>query len=588
MKRKRLLLRGAMLLLTLVLAAGCFWPALTAEASDFSIDDSGFVDPTYDHQTLYIWRRGMPVADRQSDVGYKRDLLICWDGMYYLKSTTGLFDKIRKMYPTQEGSDAHDLNVDHLDWGLHHSFWTGVDWDYASEITWENGYYPYDGTNDWNNGKRYYPNGYPQGWYMYYVDYSGTAGLVSSLPFNYSAMSDSDIACTLQETANLPFGAYVGTVDGEKAYGIGIPYAGGPHIGVGTASYGAWLAAEHKLHTWNNDHWWTADEQYTYIRATLDYWEAGDDDTLFTNNGSRSRAESTWRLVPKEGAKTVSIETIGKGATAKYNDDGFADNQDKDDLYNLYHGTLFGYMALAHEGSVFRTVGNANQWAYNYKYDSGHAGGRHPKLANGRDQFDVFWCEAKIIDYLQTPITVANGQVTNLEGPMCNNSTITVKEGGTLTITNWVANLGTIIVEPGGTLYVQEDACLVRMSLPDQYEDHKGGTIISSGLILVGKNAKLCGGGMEGIHLKDGCHVVNYGLVTSENFIIDNAYTVENRSGGVTFYGSGNGVTGSGMGVWANPVSASGYKERGKYEPTCVTNLAPGSSGYVANAIYND
>ena len=152
----------------------------------------------------------------------------------------------------------------------------------------------------------------------------------------------------------------------------------------------------------------------------------------------------------------------------------------------------------------------------------------------------------------------------------------------------WCANNGTIIVEPGGTLYVQKDACLNRMAFPEQYEDHKGGTIISEGLILVGENAKLCGGGMEGIHLKDGCHVINYGLVTSENFIVDNAYTIENRGNGVVFYGSGNGILGSGMGTWANPAGPDGYKEKGSYEPVCFTNLTAGSAGYVANAIYND
>ncbi len=592
MKRKHFFLRGALLLATLALSGVCLWPTLTAEASDFSIDDSGFVDPTYDHQTLYIWRRGMPEANRQSDIGYKRDLLITWDGKYYLKSTTDFYNKMVNMYPTQEGSDAHDLNVDHLDPALHHGFWAGYDWDYAWEITWENGYYPYDGHSDFaSSSKRDYPSGYPQGWYMYYVDYGSSAGLVSSLPMNFSAMNEADISATLTETKDLPFGAYVGTETGSypngtavtaKAYGIGIRLKGGG------SSTGVWVASEHKIHTWNDDHWWTSDEQNTYIRASLDYWSAGGDKDNFRTNGNHSKANSAWQVVAHDGTKKVSIETLGFGYTSKYNDDGFADNQDTDDLYHLYHGGLFGGMALAHNGSTFRTVGNAYQWAYNYKYDKGHSGGRHPKLQNGADLFDVFWCDEQRINYLQTDIQVANGQVTNLEGPMCNNATITVKEGGTLTITNWVCNLGTIIVEPGGTLYVQKDACLCRMRLADQYEDHKGGTIISEGLILVGENAKLCGGGMEGIHLKNGCHVVNYGLVSSENFIIDNAYTVENRQNGVTFYGSGNGIVGSGFGTWAQPASSSGYMERGKMEPTCFTNLTPGAQGYVANAIYYD
>ena len=585
MKRKKLLGRGVMLFLTLVLAGVCLWPALTADASDFSIDDSGFVDVTIDHQTLYIWRRGLPEAVREEDLGYKRDILISWDGKYYLKSNNDFRSKVVSMYPTYEGNDTHDLNDDHLSTGMHWNFWLGVDWDYASEITWENGWYPYDGTNGWNRGSRDYPNGYPHGSYMYYVDYSSSTGMVSTLPFNYKMLNQADIYATLTKTDDLPFGAYVGKVDNEPAYGIGFRYSSWLTQNQ-PGDY--WVASEHKIHTWNDDYWWTSDVQYTYVRASLDYWDAGNAETRFKNNGNHSRADSTWRLVAKDNGKKVSIETFGKGYTSKYNDDGFADNEDKDDLYHLYHGGVFGCMAFAHSGSTFRTVGNANQWAYNYKYDTGHSSGRHPKLQNGADEFDVFWCEPKTIDYLQTPFDVVNGQVTNLDGPMCINTTITVKNGGTLTINGWCANNGTIIVEKGGTLYIQKNACLNRMSFPAQYEDHKGGAIISEGLILVGENAKLCGGGMDGIHLKDGCHVINYGLVTSENFKVDNSYTIENRQNGVTFYGSGNGVTGSGMGTWANSTGPSGYMERGKCEPTCVTNLNPSDAGYVPNAIYND
>ena len=608
MKRKRLLQRGVLLLLALVLAAGCFWPALTAEASDFTIDDSGFVSVKYDHQTLYIWRRGMPEAVREEDIGYKRDLLITWDGLYYLKPSENdaFMTQMVSRYPTHNGSDSHSLNTSGIaefmnSFGLGWIYHLVFDWSYAKHITYDNGWFPYDGTNNWNNDR--YPNGYPHGYYMYVVPYGNSAGLLSSLPLNYSILDDADICGTLTKIDSLPFGAYVGResaqytdangsayTSSDNAYGIGIPYPKtGSYSSAGnSARSGVWVASDHKIHTWNDDHWYKADDQYTYVRASLDYWTAGDDETKFTPNGNHSKADSCWRIVAHDGTKKVSIETIGKGYTCKYNDDGFADNQDKDDLYHLYHGGVFGYMALAHYGSQFRTVGNANQWAYNYKYDSGHPSGRSPYLDADADLFDVYWCEPKRINYLQTPIEVANGQVTNLEGPMCNNSTITVKDGGTLTITGWCANNGTIIVEPGGTLYVQKDACLNRMAFPEQYEDHKGGTIISEGLILVGENAKLCGGGMEGIHLKDGCHVINYGLVTSENFIVDNAYTIENRQNGVVFYGSGNGILGSGMGTWANVTGPDGYKERGKYEPTCFTNLTPGSDHYVANAIYND
>ena len=592
MKRKRLFRRGLMLLMTLLLVGGCFWPALTADASDFSIDDSGFVNPTYDHQWLYIWRRGMPTASRESDVRYKRDILIIWDGIYYLKSTSAMIRKIKELYPTCVNGDTHDLNVGHLYMGTGVGavgVGVGFGWyHYPSEITWNNGYFPYDGTNGWNKDlKYYYPNGYPHGWYMYTVPYANVAGLVSSLPFNYSMLDDADITATLQEIQDLPFGAYVGRLsnyNNEVGYGIGLR-------DVGTV-WDYWVTADQEIHTWNDDHWYKADEQNTYVRATLDYWSTSRSVEYFPENGfagARLREYYSWRLVPHEGTKKVSIETFGKGNVHRYNDDGFADNEDKDDLYHLYsYGTLFGCMAFAHTGNVFLTVGNANQYEYDYKYDDGHYNGRHPYLEDGQDLFDVYWCDRQRVNFLQTDISVANGQVVNLEGPMCNNATITVKEGGTLTITNWVANLGTIIVEPGATLYVQKDACLVRMRLPDNLENHEGGTIVSEGLIIVGENAKLCGGGKDGIHLKDGCHVVNYGLVTSENFVVDNPYTIENRDNGAVFYGSGNGVTGSGMGTWGNTTSSAGYKERGKVEPTCFTNLIPGSEGYVPNAIYKD
>lgn len=569
-KRKKYLRRGLTLALTLLLALGCLWPSLVTDAAEFSIDDSGFEDPTIDHTTLYVWRRGLPEAVQDDDVGRKRDVLLVWDGKYYLKCTPSFTSKMVDMYPMTSGG-SHSLKVGHLGLGLGTDFWTwdGINWDTAGNITWRNGWYPYDGTNGWNKGSRYYPNGYPHGYYMYQVNYSSSAGLVSSLPFRYNALNEADIAGTLEPVDNLPFSAYVGKSGDEPIYGLGIKAM------IGSVTRDVWVAGEHKIHTWNDDHWYTSDDQYTYIRASLAYWDAQE---KFTVNGSHSLADSAWRLVPGSG-KQVSVETVGEGYTAKYNDDGFADNEDKDDLYNLYHGHMFGYMSLAHSGGSFRTVGNAKQWQYNYKYDTGHSGGKSPDLANNQDQFDVYWCEPIIMDYLQTSFSIQNGQVSNFDGPMAitKGTVITVKDGGTLTINGWVANNGTIKVEKGGTLYIQDDACLNRLN----DGGHEGGGIISEGLIIVGSNAKLVGGGLEGIQLKNTAHVVNYGLVSSENFTIQNAYTIENRMNGVVFSGSGNGVIGSGMGTWGNSATAAGFSERGKVEDVCYVSLAP-------NAIYNN
>lgn len=575
-KRNKILCRGVKLVLLLVLALGCLWPCLTTNAAEFSIDGSGFQDPTIDHQTLYIWRRGLPEAQRQADIGYQRDILITWDGKYYLRCTTDFMHTLVNMYPMTNGG-SHKLAVSHLSWAMHYSpwNWNGVDWDYAHEITWQNGRYPYDDSNGWNKGNRYYPNGYPHGWYMYYVDYKTSTGTVSHLPFSFSSLNDADITATLTPINNLPFAAYAGKADGENAYGIGFYNPVFPN------ESRVWVASEHKIHTWNDDYWYQADRQYTYIRATLDYWTTGVGRQPFAAYGTHSLAESTWRLVPKTD-KSVSIETFGKGYISKYNDDGYADNQDKDDLYHLMNtDRLFGCMAFGHEGSTFRTVGNANQWAYNYKYDYGHSNGRHPLLSSHRDEFDVFWCEDILMDYIQVPYSVQNGQVSSLDGPIAIMNTITVEEGGTLVINGWVANNGKIIVKNGGTLYIQEGACLNRLNMDPATDDHQGGGIECEGLIIVAPNAKLCGGGVDGIHLKEGSHVVNYGLVTSENFVIDQSYTIENRRDGVVFYGSGYGVTGSGMGTWNNSFSSSGYQEKGQVEPSCYTNVSQ-----IPNAIY--
>lgn len=569
-KRNRILRRCLTLTLTLLLALGCLWPSLVTDAAEFSIDESGFSTPKIDHCTLYIWRRGFPTADSNDDVGVKRDMLIVWDGKYFLKWDPNFSSTMVRLFPMYHGSDKEDLNTDHLGWADAYEPWlAGVKKGKEGEITWKNGRYPYDGTNSWDKAGKY-PNGYPHGWYMYTVDYPSNAGLVSSLPFNYSALEKADIAGSLKPVnATLPFACYAGKSQNASAYGLGI------HHAYFTSNYDVWLASDHRLHTSNENHTWSADVQLTYIRATLDYWKAGD---KFANNGKHSFADSTWRVLNSNNKK-VTIESNGKGYV-EITTDGFADNQDKNDLYYISGSTsrMFGYMALAHQGSVFRTVGNAKQKKYNSK-TADTENGRSPHLADGKDEFDVYWCESIIMDFLQTNFPIEDGQVSNLDGPIAiaNGTVITVKDGGTLTIDDWVANNGTIKIEKGGTLYIQDNACLNRLN----DGAHDGGGIICEGLILVGPNGKLVGGGVDGIQLKGSGHIVNYGLVASENFKVENPYSIENRDGGVVFTGEGSGVTGSGMGTWGNPVSAAGYMEKGKIEPTCVVSLAP-------NAIYNN
>ena len=185
-----------------------------------------------------------------------------------------------------------------------------------------------------------------------------------------------------------------------------------------------------------------------------------------------------------------------------------------------------------------------------------------------------------IMSCLSTDFSVESGQVTNLDGPIAitNGAVITVKDGGTLTIDGWVMNNGTIKVEEGGTLYVQDGACLNKLN--DKY-DHQSGGIISNGLIIVGEGSKLIGGGVNGIQLLNGSHVVNYGCLASENFVITQDHTVENRDRGFVLYGSGNGVLNSGNTTYETPLDYSGrtFAERGQVESAYYVSIAD-------NAIY--
>ena len=237
-------------------------------------------------------------------------------------------------------------------------------------------------------------------------------------------------------------------------------------------------------------------------------------------------------------------------------------------------------VALGHWGGNFETRGNFNG---NHVLDTFN--GSRSNLA-GADQnefsFRCFHAIPVIMSCLSTDFTVESGQVTNLDGPIAitNGAVITVKDGGTLTIDGWVMNNGTIKVEEGGTLYVQDGACLNKLN--DEV-DHQSGGIISNGLIIVGEGSKLIGGGVNGIQLLNGSHVVNYGCLASENFTIKQDHTVENRDRGFVLTGSGNGVVNSGNTTYETPLDYSGrtFAERGAVESVCFVSI-------VDNAIYSN
>jgi hypothetical protein len=250
----------------------------------------------------------------------------------------------------------------------------------------------------------------------------------------------------------------------------------------------------------------------------------------------------------------------------------------------------YSQIALGHKDGNFETCGDRiGNSIYNSFMHEGQQGVWDVNNAvQNKYSFRCFYAKPEQIDCLSTGFTVENGQVSSLEGPIAvtNGANITVKEGGTLSISGWVMNNGNIYVEEGGTLYIQDGACLARYNDGNDY----GGGILSNGLIIVGEGAKLIGGGEYGLQFMDGCHVVNYGCVASENFNIQNDHTIENRDNGFVLHGRGNGVTGSGNIAYQTPLTystdSSGhvtgtFAERGSVAYSCSDNV-----GSVPNAIY--
>lgn len=139
------------------------------------------------------------------------------------------------------------------------------------------------------------------------------------------------------------------------------------------------------------------------------------------------------------------------------------------------------------------------------------------------------------VSAIQNDFTVDNGMVTALNNAgtyLAKGKTVTVKNGGVLSIDGLFLNDGRIVVEKGGLLLLKEGATL----MPYSREDDACGGIVSSGSVIVRKNAKLVGGGTNGVYFGGG-GVVNFGLIAGENFRVLNSHLIENRTGAVVYAG---------------------------------------------------
>ena len=605
MKNERIRRRATALLLSLLMWVGCVWFTPRVSAADLVIDDSAFRDPTKTSMTIYQWVEGLPPYSWSQTYGKKFPTLITWDDAYYLKITLSVAENMEDNIHAYTSALKDGWSEDNDDCGL------------------SNGSF----------GKN--KNGYPHG--TYYMDMMYYGSLLSELDssIDFSLLNANGSMFTLDLPSNIPnmiptYPANSGGYTDDSytmlqkncvRYSIEVDlpnswewydtsYVGNFDTDGGFRRGENYLIGVRKddcTHEVIDNPWYEGDDYIQYNGFRWSLYALNDTTALnCTNNawfdsvnfsyrdyttGAKDHQYNSygwpkyfaWYALERteNGKKYQGFWTPGVYFHVKnfYIDDNVGGHKECKKL------TISSpNIALAHNGDKFETKGDREG---NTIYTFFNYTGYLSVLAK-QFTFRCWYAKPYTIDCISTNYTVEPGQVSNLDGPIAitNNAKITVKDGGTLSISGWCMNNGTINVEEGGTLWIQDGACVCRYNDGTTY----GGGIISNGLVIVGEDAKLIGGGADGIQLLNGSHVVNYGCVASENFKITNDHTIENREKGFVLSGLGNGVLNFGNLTYQTPLTystdSSGhytgtYAERGQVLQTSQVEI-------VSNAIYWD
>ncbi|MBR6898304.1 MAG: hypothetical protein IKN24_09065 [Lachnospiraceae bacterium] len=477
MRRKKNAVRALAVIMAFVL----FCVLLPTASSAYDIDDSGFQPPELPQRKVYYWHEGPP--PKTSD--YKEyKVLVVWDDTYYWVAGKGFRDAMDGESPAESG---HYI----------------VDVPYAL-----------------SSGNR------PMGYYDKEEEYSNTSGLVANLPFDYKTLAATGVAVSENIPADLPTMIRVDNGSGTGNYLIGCSDYDGRIEG---AKY--WLHGVHKFrskvaevlgfddHYVNSLDWGT--EHYYYTKASA----TGSGNVLVSNNYN---GHTFGRNVPLD-RRTWKVENVG-GA------------------YRIYTKGDFAQMVSRYSGSLGSTM-NKEMKSYadtnGYNHSSvviGHAGNKiHTKGdQNWTSTFRIFYAEEEFISYLKTDVTVTNGAVYSMDGPVCIEPgvEIIVEDGGVLSVTGWIINNGMISIEKGGTMIAQNDTRRIgeqvfandaTIATHNSRSGTQSGLINISGLMIVMSKAKVCGGGLTGIYIRSDAQVVNYGAIISENFRAQGDYLVDMR-----------------------------------------------------------
>lgn len=570
MKLQAKFLRLAGAVLTAGLTLGVLWPLMTADATTIDIDSSAFADPTVTVRTVYVWQQGLPAYAGDNAEPKACPVLFTWDDKYYWKVS-------------KEFAKCCKNNI-----GF-----------YASMI--KHGYSTNKKDSGYINGSFDADGSMPHGNFCQNLGYTGTtlSSLKSTIDVDALRSAGSYLTFTKPEgvpelTAVRGSGDSVAVSSGNWG---GMAYGNTYTITVELPSGGYWMAEDYKgeryeyggfrrgknlifgirydiFDHWVDDHWYGD----THHQSTAFVWtlHGGNQnvikymDSWYQNSLTEQRRLSGRMLNPKRGdSKSSDLPYKLFGWTSRsrkvngrwyycFFSPGFYvhdinghwcdEMSDAKKLKNLIMDDN-AKLTLSHKDGDFGTKGRLDGNIINSIFYG---------VSSGSDfswsdiAFNCYYGLPTTMNVINTSFTVENGQVSNFDvaTALQNGAVCTVKDGGTLSVEGFLLNNGTIKIEEGGTLYIQDGGCICR------YNDgtSRGGNIDCKGLILIGENAKLVGGGTSGIKLGNGAHVVNYGLMATENFEVANDHTVENRGQGFTLIGAGYGVLGGGSGTYSLPL----------------------------------
>lgn len=555
---------------TLALLLGLSVSLSSINASAFEIDSSGFSNPETETSasTMYFWHKGLPPMDTD---GYGYPILLTWgygngrnnqspQDFFLLTRPYSFFKLVRYRSVVLGGYKTEEIRKDAYDHGVHRDFWG--DFDDAKNIDYKTGYYDHVFYHSVIFGDDYYTykGDYPSGYYMYKNKFSLVGGNSETYYNKYNWDVNPADMWPLTDYLNDYYLDFDTLQRKGTTFSTMIPYIPCAYA----TSIPGWYALEYPnyYHFYEDypgqePHAATQESRYRSFLIGESYFESYvntslkiDAEQVNTMNWSLSDLNVTAE--PTFGFPDFSKDTRSKTWGFSKINPGSDDN-----AYALYtEGKIINRITrISHRWGDWRRVEkfrdrtSADIWMIHDGSSLGAFGGQTsiPEYRLSGDEsciFYVYYAEPFIVSILKGDHEVANGQVTNLDGPIVlpRNSCITIKDGGVLSVNGWVINNGTIKVEPGGTLIVQQNSALTT------WETESGlhaGRVLCDGTMIISSNGKLQAGGVEGLKFGEGSHCVNYGALMAENLSVYGSRVIENRgSMAVVYAGYGTGESG--------------------------------------------